>query len=96
VIPQTFVVNTGDILNRWTNGRFLSTPHRAFNTMQSPRYAIPYFFHPNPDTLVEALPTCTGEGNPPRFPAQTVGEYMAWFRGQNYNHFRKGAAAAAE
>ncbi|MBL6077297.1 isopenicillin N synthase family oxygenase [Belnapia sp. T18] len=94
VIPQTFVVNTGDVLNRWTNGRFLSTPHRAFNTMDAPRYAIPYFFHPNSETMIEALPTCVSEANPPRFPAQTVGEYMAWFRGQNYNHFRKGAAAA--
>ncbi|WP_052214698.1 isopenicillin N synthase family oxygenase [Belnapia sp. F-4-1] len=96
VIPQTFVVNTGDVLNRWTNGRFLSTPHRAFNTMDAPRYAIPYFFHPDPETMIEALPTCVSEANPPRFPAQTVGDYMAWFRGQNYNHFRKGAAAAAE
>jgi isopenicillin N synthase-like dioxygenase len=94
VIPETFVVNTGDVLNRWSNGRFLSTPHRAVNTMPAPRYAIPYFFHPNPDTLIEALPSCTGPDNPPRFPAQTVGEYMAWFRGQNYAHFRKDAAAA--
>jgi isopenicillin N synthase-like dioxygenase len=62
--------------------------------MPAPRYAIPYFFHPNPDTLIEALPSCTGPDNPPRFPAQTVGEYMAWFRGQNYAHFRKDAAAA--
>ena len=96
VIPETFVVNTGDVLNRWTNGRFLSTPHRAFNTANSPRYAIPFFFHPNEETVVECLPNCTGAGNPPRFPTQTVGEYMAWFRGQNYDHFRqKGAATAA-
>ena len=94
VIPETFVVNTGDVLNRWSNGRFLSTPHRAFNTMASARYAIPFFFHPNPGTLIEALPSCVSAGNPARFPAQTVGEYMAWFRGQNYAHFRKETAAA--
>jgi len=94
VIPETFVVNTGDVLNRWTNGRFLSTPHRAFNTADRPRYAIP-FFHPNEDTRIECLPTCTGEANPPRFPVQTVGEYMAWFRGQNYDHFRPQQAATA-
>jgi isopenicillin N synthase-like dioxygenase len=96
VLPGTFVVNTGDVLNRWTNGRFLSTPHRAFNKEPRPRYAIPYFFHPNPDTLIEALPSCTDAENPPRFPAQTVGEYMAWFRGSNYDHFRKKDAAPAE
>ncbi|MBP0494401.1 isopenicillin N synthase family dioxygenase [Pararoseomonas indoligenes] len=97
VLPDTFVVNTGDVLNRWTNGRFLSTPHRAFNKEPKPRYAIPFFFHPNPETLIEALPGCTDAANPPKFPPQTVGDYMAAFRGANYDHFRqkKGEAAPA-
>lgn len=91
VIPDSFVVNTGDVLHRWTNGRFLSTPHRAFNTSGGPRYAIPYFFHPNPDTLIDVLPGCDAE--PPCFPALTTGDYMAWFRSQNYDHVRKASAA---
>lgn len=95
VVPGTFVVNTGDTLNRWTNGRFLSTPHRAFNKADASRYAIPFFFHPNPDTLIECLPGCCDANHPPRFPAQTMGEYMAWFRGSNYDHFRKRADAAS-
>lgn len=28
-MPHAFAVNTGDTMKRWTNGRFLSTPHRA-------------------------------------------------------------------
>jgi isopenicillin N synthase-like dioxygenase len=95
VIPDSFVVNTGDVLNRWTNGRFLSTPHRAFNLGSGPRYAVPFFFHPNPETLIECLPTCTDAAHPPRFPPQTVGDYMAWFRTSNYDHFREKAPAAA-
>ncbi len=95
VIPDTFVVNTGDVLNRWTNGRFLSTPHRALNTLPKPRYAIPFFFHPNPETLIECLPSCQDADRPPRFPPQTVDDYMAWFRGSNYDHFRKEKATAA-
>jgi isopenicillin N synthase-like dioxygenase len=89
VTPNSFVVNTGDILHRWTNGRFLSTPHRAFNTSPSARYAIPFFFHPNPDTLIDCLPGCEVAGEAPRFPAMTTEEYMAWFRGRNYDHVRK-------
>ncbi|WP_165943214.1 isopenicillin N synthase family dioxygenase [Roseicella aquatilis] len=95
VIPGTYVVNTGDVLNRWSNGRFLSTPHRAVNMQPRARYAIPFFYHPNPETSLECLPTCTDAANPPRFPAQTVGEYMAWFRNSNYDHFRAKPAATA-
>nr|WP_249120433.1 2OG-Fe(II) oxygenase family protein [Plastoroseomonas hellenica] len=91
VIPDTFVVNTGDMLKQWSNGRFISTPHRAFNKEPRSRYAIPFFFHPNEDTLVAPLPTCVSDDNPPRFPAQTVGDYMAAFRGSNYDHFRQKA-----
>jgi len=88
VIPDTFVVNTGDVLKQWSNGRFISTPHRAFNKEPRSRYAIPFFFHPNEDTSIAPLPTCVSDGNPARFPDQTVGEYMAAFRNSNYDHFR--------
>ena len=94
VIPDTFVVNTGDVLKQWSNGRFISTPHRAFNKQPHARYAIPFFFHPNEDTSIAPLPNCTGPGNPARFPEQTVGEYMAGFRNSNYDHFRKDKAPA--
>lgn len=94
VVPDSFVVNTGDILHRWSNGRFLSTPHRAFNTSPGPRYAIPYFFHPNPDAMIECLPSCLTPNEAPRFEPITTEGYMAWFRGQNYDHVRKAAGAA--
>jgi isopenicillin N synthase-like dioxygenase len=92
VVPNSFVVNTGDVLHRWSNGRFLSTPHRAFNTSSGPRYAIPYFFHPNPDTMIDCLPSCRVAGEAPRFEAMTAGAYLAWFRGRNYDHIRNAAA----
>ena len=88
-MPGTYLVNTGDILNRWTNGRFLSTPHRANNRSDCDRYAAPFFFDPNTDTMIECLPSCQGPGNPPRFPAQTFGDYYAWWVRTNYPHQRE-------
>jgi isopenicillin N synthase-like dioxygenase len=87
-VADTFIINTGDILNRWTNGHFLSTPHRAFNVTPAARYAIPYFLHPDPDYPMKPVPTCVSEANPARFPTQTTDEYMAWFTGKNYDHIR--------
>jgi isopenicillin N synthase-like dioxygenase len=87
----SYLVNTGDTLNRWTNGRFLSTPHRASNQSGHERYAMPFFYDPNTDTMIECLPTCQEPGNPPKYPPQTYGEFYAWFIARNYAH-QQGAA----
>lgn len=66
VIPGSLAVNSGDMMKRWTNGRFLSTPHRALPPVGQHRYAIPFFLGPRLDAVIECLPTCTGPGKPPR------------------------------
>ncbi|MBN8746087.1 2-oxoglutarate-dependent ethylene/succinate-forming enzyme [Xylophilus ampelinus] len=88
-IDGTFVVNTGDMLHRWSNGRFLSTPHRAYNLSNTERYAIPYFCHPDPEFPMVCIPSCTSEGNPPRFPTQTSLEYIEWHKSRSYHHINQ-------
>jgi len=52
-IPDTLVVNIGDLMARWTNNRFASTPHRVVNASGRERYSIAVFFDPHFDTLVD-------------------------------------------
>ncbi len=84
-VPGSFVVNTGDMLHRWTNGRFRSTAHRALPPLEGHRYAIPYFLGPQMDTLIECLPSCCDNGSPPRYPPITYGDYIDWWYDANYN-----------
>ncbi len=70
-IDDAYIVNGGDVLRRWTNERFLSTPHRVINSIGKSRYAVPYFFDPHPDTRITCLPTCQSADNPPKFPSIT-------------------------
>lgn len=66
VPPGALVINVGDMLERLTNGRLVSTTHRVVNpkgeaALRS-RYSMPFFLHFRPDYVIEPLESCTGEG----------------------------------
>ena len=84
-VPESYAVNAGDMMSRWTNGRFKSTPHRALPPVGRHRYAIPFFLGPHIDTVIACLPTCQGPENPPRFPPITYEAYLRWWYDANYN-----------
>jgi isopenicillin N synthase-like dioxygenase len=69
---DTIVVNIGDMLQRYTNHVYPSTTHRVVNPPgdagRQPRYSTPFFLHPNPDFLIEVLPSCVDAANPTRYP----------------------------
>jgi len=87
-VPDAFVVNGGQLLLRWTNDRFLATPHRAVNRSGGERYALAFFCDANIDWPIAAVPTCVGPGNPPKYPTTYFTEYMAEYQARNYNIFR--------
>jgi isopenicillin N synthase-like dioxygenase len=86
VIPGTVIVNTGDLMQRWTNDLFPSTRHRVVIPLdiQKPRYSIAFFCHPNYDSVIlplgvaadiPCLPNCT-EHQPAMYSPVLAGEYL--------------------
>ena len=76
----TFVCNIGDLVQRWTNDRWISTMHRVVNPPREAargnrRLSIPFFFQPNYDAVIECLPGCCGSDNPPRYEPVTSGQH---------------------
>jgi isopenicillin N synthase-like dioxygenase len=74
------VVNVGDILMRWTNDLWVSTPHRVANPpagWRQRRISVPFFFQANYDTIVECLAPCLSAGEAPKYPPVSVGVYRA-------------------
>ena len=82
-IENSFAVNSGDMMYRWTNGRFKSTPHRVRVPEGATRYAIPYFLGPNLDAVIECLPTCVSAGA--GFPPISYEAYLNWWYDANYD-----------
>ncbi|MGH7305752.1 MAG: 2OG-Fe(II) oxygenase family protein, partial [Candidatus Rokuibacteriota bacterium] len=96
VIPGTFLVNLGNIMKRWSNDRFLSTPHGVLNDSGKDRYSIAFFYSPNVDAAIECVPTCVSADDPARYPRAVYRDLVLEFYNANYFHRKDYAGAAAE
>ena len=49
----SYVINIGELMKRWTNGRFKATVHRVVHLQDKSRYSMPLFCNPNFRTIVD-------------------------------------------
>jgi len=76
-VPGTFVVNIGDLIERWTNGRYRSTRHRVLGTADRERFSAPFFFSGAPDYPIRCIPACLAPGERPLHADTTVAGHLA-------------------
>jgi isopenicillin N synthase-like dioxygenase len=84
-LPNAYVVNGGQFLQRWTNDVFLATPHRAINRSGGERYALAFFCDSNIDWPVAAVPTTVGPDKPPKYPTTSYTDYMVQYQKRTYD-----------
>lgn len=95
IIPGTFLINLGNMMRRWSNDRFLSTPHGVINESAADRYSIAFFYSPNPSSVIECVPSCVSEADPPHYPPAVYRDLVLEFYRKNYFHQRGHESEAA-
>jgi isopenicillin N synthase-like dioxygenase len=88
-VPGTLVINTGDLLQRWTNDRWMSNVHRVVNPPierrgSSRRLSVVFFTGPRDDAEITCLPGCASATTPARYEPITAGEHVRAKMRQTY------------
>ncbi|KIX07596.1 uncharacterized protein Z518_02249 [Rhinocladiella mackenziei CBS 650.93] len=89
-IAGTVLINIADLLQRYTNGRVKSTRHRVVSPppdkfqgdVLPARYSIPFFVHPDPETMID--PITLTEGEVKLYEPVNAGEWRDWNTATNY------------
>lgn len=80
-VPNSFVINIGDLMMQWTNDQWRSTLHRVVNPPESVRgesrrQSLVFFHQPNYDAVIECIENCRQHGAPAKYPAVTSGAHL--------------------
>ncbi|KAK3146732.1 hypothetical protein QOZ80_3BG0271020 [Eleusine coracana subsp. coracana] len=100
-VPNSFIINVGDLIQVWSNDRYESAEHRVSVNSEKERFSMPYFFNPASYTMVEPLKELLSEENPSRYNAYNWGDFFSTRKNSNFKkldvenvqiaHFRTGA-----
>lgn len=82
-VRGAMVVNTGEFFNRWTNGRFIATPHRVVPPKKD-RYALTFFYNCNDETIADPFPSCIAPGETPKYEPMSFHDFFVTYMDGNY------------
>ncbi|KAI0886613.1 putative gibberellin 20 oxidase [Annulohypoxylon maeteangense] len=84
-VQDAYVVNIGDMMEQWTNGRYMSTVHRVISPISDrDRYSVVFFNEGLLDQVIECIPTCIEPGETPLHPPVTVEAHLRRRYGDSY------------
>lgn len=84
-IDGTLIVNVADLLARWTDGAYKSTPHRVVNRSGQERLSLVLAYDPDPDTMIDAREVFGPDHQTENEPI-TCGDYLIWRFGKAFSY----------
>lgn len=88
-IKGAYIINIGDMMERWTNGRFISTNHRVVNRAQRARYSMPFFANPDYEAIIAPVPSLVQPGTSAAYAPLHFGQFMEKFYEKGMAYLRR-------
>ncbi|CAL9104700.1 unnamed protein product [Musa textilis] len=83
-IPNSFIINVGDIAQVWSNDKYESAEHRVSVNSERERFSIPFFFNPAHYVMVKPLADLVDEKNPAKYEEYNWGEFFKTRKNSNF------------
>ncbi|XP_020254453.1 probable 2-oxoglutarate-dependent dioxygenase JRG21 [Asparagus officinalis] len=98
-VPDSYVINIGDLIQVWSNDKYESTEHRVSLNSERERFSFPFFFDPAHCIIMKPLEELVTEDNPAKYNEFSWGRFYRSRRSSNFqkmgvenlqiSHFRK-------
>jgi len=88
------IVNSGNMLKRWSNDRFRASPHRVTASVGKDRYSLAFFFNPDLDDVIVPVESCCTAASPCKYEPLRYGDFFADYIAKAYSHKKAGSQAA--
>lgn len=77
-VEGALVINTGDMMQVWSNDTYRAATHRVLAMESHDRYSLPFFFNPAAGTSVRPLPTTISHSRPCAYRAINWAEFRGY------------------
>lgn len=87
-LENSFIINLGDMMPRWTNDLYYSNPHRVINNLSKnqARYSIAFFYEPDFLSEIKPISDLIPANEQPHYESCIAGEHLLWRYAQAYQH----------
>ncbi|KAF8410962.1 hypothetical protein HHK36_003499 [Tetracentron sinense] len=75
-IPDSYIINVGDIIKVWSNEKYESAEHRVVVNSEKERFSIPFFFNPSYYTVVKPIEELIDDKNPAKYTEYNWGMFL--------------------